>query len=278
MKVRQEAFYQREGAVALLAGVKGVGDYTIYPSGRMALRWDRRTAKTVVNQSSRMGLAVHKRQNAELTNWNAWSETATLPPGGPGSDLFVMAGTDDVVFGSYTDFLQVLYQRWAAANTTEWFQSPMAGREWGLAVWEDVDNHSMPALERWDSMIHFKPTDLVDRTDPNVLARRDDYRFPDPLSIAVGSGWNENTADSDFFNESEGAYTLDLDNANGLRFDMNGSSHPAPAAVLQSSPVALAPEADVGHARRSAAPSGVRLPRRREAARPRGARSGSALA
>jgi outer membrane protein assembly factor BamB len=225
VKVRQEAFYQLESGVALASGVKGVGDYAIYPTGRMALRWDRRTTKTVANQSSRFGLAVHKRQNQQLSTWTAWSETASLPnPGGAGSDLFVMAGIDDVVFGTYTDFLQILYSRWNAADSTEWFQSVMNGREWGAAAWRDSGGQTLPALERWSSMIHFKPTDLVDRTDPNVLARRDDYRFPDPLSIAVGSGWNENSADSDFFNESEGAYTLELDPANGLRFDMDGNA------------------------------------------------------
>jgi outer membrane protein assembly factor BamB len=73
-------------------------------------------------------------------------------------------------------------------------------------------------------MIHFKPTDFVDRTDPQVLGRRDDYRSPDSLAVAVGSGWNENAADADFFNESEGAYTLNFDPAGGLQFDMNGSA------------------------------------------------------
>lgn len=52
VKVRQEAFYQREGGTALIAGIKGVGDYAIYPSGRMALRWNRRTTKALTNQVS----------------------------------------------------------------------------------------------------------------------------------------------------------------------------------------------------------------------------------
>jgi outer membrane protein assembly factor BamB len=225
VKVRQEAFYQLEGGVALASGIKGLGDYSIYPTGRMAVRWDRRTTKTVATQSSRIGLAVHKRQNQQLSGWTAWSETAALPtPGGPGTDLFVMAGMNDVVYGTYTDFLQVLYRRWTAANSTEWLQTPMNGREWGAAFWQESDGQTLPALERWDSVVHFKPTNLVDRTDPNVLARRDDYRSPDPLSIAVGSGWNENTADGDFYNESEGAYTLQLDPANGLRFDIDGNT------------------------------------------------------
>ncbi len=227
VRVRQEAFYQREGGNTLIAGVKGLGDYTIYPSGRMALRWDRRTTSSVTNQLSQMGLAVHKRNSQELSVWSAWSETAALPsPGGPGTDLFVMAGTDDIAYGTYTDFLQILYRRWTAADSTKWFQAPNNGIEWGIAVWEEANGQTLPPLERWDSMIHFKPTDFVDRTDVNVVARRDDYRSPDPLAIAVGSGWNENTADADFFNESEGAYTLNLDDAAGLTFDMNGSVIP----------------------------------------------------
>lgn len=227
VKVRQEAFYQREGGTTLIAGVKGFGDYAIYPSGRMALRWDRSTTKSVTNQAAQMGLSVHKRNSQQLSNWTAWSETAALPiPGGSGSDLFVMAGIDDVTYGTYTDFLQILYRRWNAADSTKWFQNPTTGVEWGIAVWEEANGQTLPALERWDSMIHFKPTDFIDRTDVHVTGRRDDYRSPDALAVTIGSGWNENSADADFFNESEGAYTLDLDTANGLVFDMNGSVIP----------------------------------------------------
>jgi outer membrane protein assembly factor BamB len=220
VKVRQESFYQREGGTPLLSGVKGLGDYTIYPSGRMALRWDRRTTKSVTNQFSRMGLSAHKRNSGYLSPWVGWSETAAIPvPGGPGTDLFVMAAIDDLTYGTYTDFLQILHQRWVAADTTEWFDS--ASEEWGMAVWQEADGQTLPALERWDSMIHFKPTDFVDRTDANVLERRDDYRSPDTLSILIGAPWFESPADS--FNESEGAYTLTLDPSFGLLFDMNGS-------------------------------------------------------
>jgi hypothetical protein len=42
-------------------------------------------------------------------------------------------------------------------------------------------------------------------------------------AIGPGTGWNENPADSDFFNESEFAYTLDLDPASGLTFDIDGA-------------------------------------------------------
>jgi hypothetical protein len=45
VKLRQETFY-RAGA-AVLAGVKGIGDYSIYPAGRTALRWNRITTTPV---------------------------------------------------------------------------------------------------------------------------------------------------------------------------------------------------------------------------------------
>ncbi len=223
VKVRQEAFYQREGGSSLIAGVKGLGDYTIYPAGRMALRWDRVTTKSLANQAAQMGLSVHKRNSQYLSNWSAWSETASLPPGGPGTDLFLLAGTNDLTYGTYTDFLQILHRRWTAADSTQWFENTPTGNEWGVAIWNEANGQTLPALERWDSMIHFKPTDFVDRTDPHVLGRRDDYRSPDPFTFVVGSGWNENAADADFFNESEGAYTLNFNPAAGLQFDVNGS-------------------------------------------------------
>ena len=266
VKVRQEAFYQREGGTTLVAGVKGLGDYSIYPSGRMALRWERRSTKTVANQISQMGLSVHKRNSQHLSTWSAWSETAALPsPGGPGTDLFVMAGTDDVSFGTYTDFLQILYRRWTAADSTEWLQNPVTGVEWGVAVWEEAQGQTLPALERWDSMIHFKPTDFVDRTDASVTGRRDDYRFPDALAVTTGSGWNENSADADFFNESEGAYTLDMDAANGLAFDMNGSVIKRPQPFFKIRQWEIAPEADGREPRRRGAYAEPGLSSRREA-------------
>jgi hypothetical protein len=47
VRVRQEAFYQRvPPATDHLAGVKGIGDYTVYPE-KVALRWNRRTTLAV---------------------------------------------------------------------------------------------------------------------------------------------------------------------------------------------------------------------------------------
>lgn len=62
-----------------------------------------------------------------------------------------------------------------------------------------------------------------DHNDVEVTRRSADYRNPDPLSVSIGVGWNENTADGDFLNESEAAYTLDFNMAAGLTFSMNGS-------------------------------------------------------
>ena len=125
MKVRQEAFYQREGAVALVAGIKGLGDYIVYPSGRMALRWDRRTTKTVVEPVLPHGArGAQEAKHRSSPSGAPGAKPRRFPPGGPGTDLFVMAGTDDVIYGTYTDFLQILYTRWTAADSTEWYPDP----------------------------------------------------------------------------------------------------------------------------------------------------------
>ncbi len=241
VKVRQEAFYQREGGITLIAGIKGLGDYVVYPSGRMALRWDRRTTKTVTNQSSRMGLGVHLRNSQYLSTWSAWSETAALPtPGGPGTDLFVMAGTDDLTYGTYTDFLQILYNRWTAADSTEWYQNPINGVEWGAALWQEANGQTLPVVERWDSMIHFKPTDFVDRTDVNVLGRRDDYRTPDSLAVAIGIGMDREHRGLGFLQRV--GRRLHPGSGSDIRPEVRHERerHPAASTVLQGPPMALA--------------------------------------
>jgi outer membrane protein assembly factor BamB len=223
VKVRSESFYQQEGGSVLLAGIKSVGDYSVHPSGRMALRWERRTTKAISSSRSQMGMAIHRTTAAPLSGWRAWSESSDLDAApGLGTDVFVLGRIHDTGFGTYNDFLQVLYRRWTAADTTGRFVNGAA--EWLAVVWDDANPYALPPLERWDSLLYFKPTDFVDNADPNVLARRSDYRGPDPLPVSVGWGWNENTADADFFNESEAAYTVDFDPSNGLAFTMNGSS------------------------------------------------------
>jgi outer membrane protein assembly factor BamB len=219
VKVRQEAFFQKEGDVILLSGVKAFGDYSIYPTGRLALDWERRTTKAVGYDIAQMGVSLHRTASAPLLNWVQQTESGAFP--GPATDVFVLGQMDDVTYGTYTDFLSILYRRWTAADATRWFQAPTP--EWGVMVWEDANPYALPTVERWDSLLYFKPTDLASNTDPHVLARRNDYQGPDSTPVSIGWGWIENQADSDFFNESEAAYTFDFDPANGLAFTMNGS-------------------------------------------------------
>jgi outer membrane protein assembly factor BamB len=220
VKVRQEAFFQKEGDVILLSGVKGFGDYSIYPSGRLALEWERRTTKSVSYNLAQMGVSLHRTSSAPLSNWFQQTESGAFP--GPATDVFVLGRMDDVTYGTYTDFFSIFYRRWTDADSTRWFQA--TGPEWGVMVWEDANPYALPAAERWDSLLYFKPTDLTSNTDPHVLARRNDYRSPDGAPVSVGWGWIENQTDSDYFNESEAAYTFDFDPANGLAFTLNGAS------------------------------------------------------
>ena len=39
VRVRQEAFFQQDGGANILGGLKGIGDYSVYGSGRTAVRW-----------------------------------------------------------------------------------------------------------------------------------------------------------------------------------------------------------------------------------------------
>ncbi len=225
VRVRQEAFYQEEGGVVLLSGVKGFGDYSVYTSGRVALRWERRTTKPVSINVQQMGLSVHRISTGPapqpISTWQAYA--------GAGNE-FILTQIHDLNYGTYTDFLQILYRDWSMAeghvedvDTTAWFVSG-SPNDWGILAWDEGDGQPLPPVERWDSVIDFKPTDFADAADPKVLARRDDYRGPDTLSISIGAPWIENPADGDHYNESEAAYTLDMDPAAGLRFAMNGAS------------------------------------------------------
>ena len=75
VKVRQEAFFQQAGTSSILGGVKGFGDYTIYPVGRMALRWNRKTSDTVNYNQQAIELVVHQEFSLPLSTWSAYRES-----------------------------------------------------------------------------------------------------------------------------------------------------------------------------------------------------------
>jgi hypothetical protein len=232
-KVRQEAFYQQVPTVgtARLAGVKGIGDYSIYPE-KVAIRWNRRAWATVtpapventLEPSCRREVSPDPRDSVTL-----YSQSGST---------FPALATDDFVLAKHevarvrTDLLTILYQDWPEAD------SLTVSTTGTYFSWRDNPSAPVPAGSNdvWNLLIHYKPTDLGITAnpwqDPAVTSRRDDYRGPDVLSaFAAGGGWfdaSENTSavGPDYFNESEAAYDLTLDPVNGLTFDMNGATTP----------------------------------------------------
>jgi hypothetical protein len=239
VRVRQEAFYEEEEGAAILAGVKGFGDFSVYPSGRMAWGWTQRATASVPYVEADFNLSVNNQASGPLSGW---------VPSSQSDDTFANPGTDDFTLlknasqGVRTDFLRIMYRDWTVAeghlgdadailhlnNTTTQQRRHLEWRELtGGTILPGAAPFSQQG-ERWNFLVYFKPTNLGSTAspwlDPLATARSADYRGPDPLSaIGPGSGWNENTADADFFNESEAVYTLDLDPSTGLTFDMDGS-------------------------------------------------------
>jgi hypothetical protein len=243
VRVRQEASYQEIGAATVLPGPKAVRDVSVYPSGRAALRWNRRMTSQVDYLGHDMELWAHYQSSGTLSNWSAYSESGVF---GTGSDDFVLQQIEET--GARTDFLFIMDRDWEAGSyhlaTADSTQAAVHGTdEYANAWWDEGDGdsilagsgpYSQQAGETWNFLTYFKPTNFADNTDPAVTSRRDDYRSrtgcptcgPDPLAFSAGSGWNENTADADFFNESEAAYTLNLDPSAGLTFTMDGGTTP----------------------------------------------------
>jgi len=232
VRLRQESFYENNGTGTLLAGVKATGDYTILPSGKIALRWNRKTTQVVSYETEYHELMIHQAA-APLDAWATYSETdGVIPPNNPGDDDFLLARKDVPLVR--TDFLHVLSRDWTAANghfgtadLTGWTVNAPAERV--NLYWVESTPLVLPAgsSESWNFLTYFKANQLGDNTDPAVLERRDDYRSPDSLAVTIGSPWidaSENTGGGDDFNESEDAYALTYDPSLGLTFDIDGGA------------------------------------------------------
>jgi len=224
VRVRQEAFYQNDQPPNdFLPGIKGVGDYSVYPSGRAAFRWTRMAGSPLSFLTEYHELVVRWTTVTPLDTWAAYRETGGTP-GTPGTDAFVLAQNEQT--GARTDFLHVLSTTWSAADQIGWTFQPLEER---LNLYWVTPPGSLLAGDKasWSFLTSFKPTNLVDHADPAVTSRSGDYRLPALLTFSKGLPWvdaAENTvAGTDFFNESEAAYPLDLDPALGLDFDIGAS-------------------------------------------------------
>jgi hypothetical protein len=220
VRVRQEAFYQAiPASTNHLAGVKGIGDYSVYPE-RVAVRWNRRTTAAVPQTDHPLEIGVRREADARdvLTQY---SQSGTTFPA-PGDEDFVLAQRE--VAGVRTDFLAVMYADWPEANnvtvsTTATYFS-----------WRDnpaVTPVPAGSNQNWNFLIYYKPTNFLDNTDTAVTYRSSDFRIPSGLSVGPGGPWqhaSENTGGGDDFNEAEAAYALTLDPAAGLTFRIDGSA------------------------------------------------------
>src|SRR5262249_30026716 len=138
VRVRQEAFYskvcdtQGTGCTpGTLGGVKGVGDFSVYPSGRLAIRWNQNITANVVFTNRDLALGVYSEcpPASACANLTAYSSSASIASGGanPAADTFLLAKRE--VGGRRTDFLRILFQNWAAADQTG-FDQNVAFLDW----------------------------------------------------------------------------------------------------------------------------------------------------
>jgi Peptidase family C25 len=227
-RVRAEAFLKT--TTTFLPGLKAVGDYSVYPSGRTALRWSRSTTVNVAYTDDEVvDLVVHYQGAGVLSNWATYSESGLLPPNQVGGNkAFLLSQIEQP--GARTDFLAIRYQDWGLANRIVTLLTPA---EESLQVWWDTNTaSSYPAgfSDTASVLLYFKPTSFLNNTDPAVISRSTDYRAPATPTINAGKGsqWQdaaENTGTlGDFYNESEAAYVFNLDPTNGLDFNLDGTT------------------------------------------------------
>jgi hypothetical protein len=246
VRLREEAFYQEAVAMsgAVFPGVKAFFDYSVYPTGRLAVRQNRKSTATTpsvsnsgVESSSTTGVAPDPRAN----NFTACGQSPTAcgfaTGTTPGTDDFLLAVREQVSWitagtksgGVRTDLLDILYQDWAAVNQLE------VDNTVAFMTWRDTTPGTIPgagggASDVWNHLYYFKPTNFLGNNDTAVTGRVSDFRSPGTLVFgAKGSTWRdaaENTA-ADDFNESEGAYVLTADTtpgAEGAIFGLDGST------------------------------------------------------
>src|SRR5262249_21221758 len=135
VRLREEAFYQEAVANSGLVfpGAKAFFDYSVYPTGKLAVRQNRKTTTTTpsvsnsgVESSSTTGVAPDPRANSFTAcgqNVGCSYPTGTTP----GLDDFLLAVREQISWitfptksgGVRTDLLDILYQDWTAVNQIE---------------------------------------------------------------------------------------------------------------------------------------------------------------
>ena len=234
--MRQDAFYQNAPGGPILGGVKAIGDHSIYPSGRVGLRWERRVTDPsgVLYVSEYKEVFLH-RVAAPLDTWQPYHDAG---PGFPGSGQshFLLGQIENTTVspGARTDILEILHRDWTAANghfnSANSTNAGAIGPRYNM-FWQEFDGETngltLPdgRMDVWNSLTYIKPTTLADHLDADVTGRSADYRGPAIPGITAGSTWrdaDENTATDDF-NEAEAAYLFTLHPTNGLRFDVDGA-------------------------------------------------------
>ena len=239
VRVRAESFYGDFPGGNFLPGLKATGDYSVYPSGRMALRWNRRAASNVPYTSDWQALTVHYRSPTDpLSNWATYSQTGLVPTNGlqgTGSQDFLLSRIEQPQ--AATDFLLISAQDWPAADVVQ--NRQVAAPDEALSLtWRDSSTTTITGgtSQAWDYLTYFKPTNLgVSASpwlDPAVTSRSADYRTHPAGEITINAGkglaWSdtvENTAaGTDWFNEAEAVYPLELHQTLGLDFDLDGST------------------------------------------------------
>jgi hypothetical protein len=230
VRVRSSTFFQRRpssGSSAILPGLKAIVDYSVYGSGRLGVHWNRRVTTDVPYTDHPLEMAVHYEALPDPRgSLLGYSQSGTTFPA-PATDTFALGRFD--ASGARTDFLGVIYQAWPAADRLDFSGSPSPF----FFSWRDVTTTTLTAAanpsESWNFLAYFKPTDLVDNTDPAVTSRAADYQSPSVITLLKGQRWldgTQNTGASDDYNEAEGAYVLGMDPApgQGLQFRIGGTA------------------------------------------------------
>ena len=175
VKVRQDASYFASGGGAQLAGVRGVGDYAVYPAGKMAIAWRRKTTTARPYTALQLNFTTRYQAGPPYNAWADYSQSGLMGPTQPGDDDFVLLQSE--VPGVRTDFLAIMNTDWAGRTAAEEvFSSYDSGvNQLTEATWHALTAGTLPAGagpyslqpgEAWNFLTYFKPTNFVDNVDP----------------------------------------------------------------------------------------------------------------